>query len=420
MTLWWIKLFIHWLLALLLWLCGVWQLPGKILTESGKPADVIINTAAHEKAGLIVLGSRGLGRLKRTFTSASVSDHVLHRAKCPVVICRAMDQTASRVNTSRSSSTCSNNLWPRSAPLRSSEPARNQARNYRRGSRKFWSKNHPKLHRTHSDLKVIARSIAFSAFLCLSVSYSLRQNSPTNVSVLKNSRKWYPYPPYARVRHLPDSSPACGHASARMLVLRWLRVPIRTKFVRIAFNAACKQQPVGSRYTGRVVALGTARRNWKGGDILRCTKRQCTGYCSIPYYSDIVKCVRRWTINNRPYSTYNSVLMTSLLEDINGFMCRGTPRGGISRTHSAILNYYYIVLYLTLSRKSWRAEFTQHCCASRPISFLFFDSVGSWRGASVLQARKKRSNGCRTGLNMTQFIDTFKLKRFIDGDKLFS
>jgi len=61
--------------------------------ESGKPVDVIINAAAHERAGLIVLGQRGLGRLKRTFTSTSVSDHVLHRAHCPVVICRNGDAT---------------------------------------------------------------------------------------------------------------------------------------------------------------------------------------------------------------------------------------------------------------------------------------------------------------------------------------
>jgi len=84
------------------------QLPGKILKESGKPADVIINTAAGEKAGMIVLGSRGLGRLKRTFTSASVSDQVLHRAKCPVVICRASDATSSSIHSSSSSS--NNNL----------------------------------------------------------------------------------------------------------------------------------------------------------------------------------------------------------------------------------------------------------------------------------------------------------------------
>jgi len=72
--------------------------------ESGKPADVIVNAATHEKAGLIVIGSRGLGRLKRTFTSTSVSDHVLHRAKCPVVICRATDTTAPNKTSSSSNS----------------------------------------------------------------------------------------------------------------------------------------------------------------------------------------------------------------------------------------------------------------------------------------------------------------------------
>jgi len=30
------------------------QLPGKILLESGKPVDVIVNAANHEQAGLIV------------------------------------------------------------------------------------------------------------------------------------------------------------------------------------------------------------------------------------------------------------------------------------------------------------------------------------------------------------------------------
>jgi len=78
------------------------QLPGRILTESGKPVDVIVNVATHENAGLIVLGSRGLGRLKRTFTSTSVSDHVLHRARCPVVICRYSD-TSIASNSSSSS-----------------------------------------------------------------------------------------------------------------------------------------------------------------------------------------------------------------------------------------------------------------------------------------------------------------------------
>lgn len=85
------------------WKLNEHGLPGKILMESGKPVDVIVNVATHENAGLIVLGSRGLGRLKRTFTSTSVSDHVLHRARCPVVICRNSDTTASSIASNSSS-----------------------------------------------------------------------------------------------------------------------------------------------------------------------------------------------------------------------------------------------------------------------------------------------------------------------------
>ena len=63
------------------------QVMGKIRTESGKPGDVIIKTAKEEHVGLIVIGSRGLGLVKRTL-AGSVSDHVLHNAPCPVVICK--------------------------------------------------------------------------------------------------------------------------------------------------------------------------------------------------------------------------------------------------------------------------------------------------------------------------------------------
>ena len=58
---------------------------GKIKTSSGKPGEVIIKTAKEEKAGLVVIGSRGLGLLKRTL-AGSVSDFVLHNSPCPVVI----------------------------------------------------------------------------------------------------------------------------------------------------------------------------------------------------------------------------------------------------------------------------------------------------------------------------------------------
>jgi nucleotide-binding universal stress UspA family protein len=62
-------------------------LPGKIRTETGKPGEVIVRVAVEEKVGMIVIGSRGLSKIKRTL-AGSVSDYVLHHAKCPVVICK--------------------------------------------------------------------------------------------------------------------------------------------------------------------------------------------------------------------------------------------------------------------------------------------------------------------------------------------
>ena len=71
------------------------QISGKIRSESGKPGDTIIKTAKQENARLIVIGSRGLSRFKRTF-QGSVSDYVLHRASCPVCICRNTGGSESR------------------------------------------------------------------------------------------------------------------------------------------------------------------------------------------------------------------------------------------------------------------------------------------------------------------------------------
>ena len=42
-----------------------------------------------------MIGSRGLSRFKRTF-QGSVSDYVLHRASCPVCICRNTGASESR------------------------------------------------------------------------------------------------------------------------------------------------------------------------------------------------------------------------------------------------------------------------------------------------------------------------------------
>jgi nucleotide-binding universal stress UspA family protein len=51
-----------------------------------KPGEAIVDAAKAEGATLIVLGTRGLGPIKRA-ALGSVSDYVLHRAHCPVIIC---------------------------------------------------------------------------------------------------------------------------------------------------------------------------------------------------------------------------------------------------------------------------------------------------------------------------------------------
>ncbi|KAJ3673237.1 hypothetical protein LUZ60_006611 [Juncus effusus] len=51
----------------------------------GEPKDALCDAAEQLHADLLVVGSRGLGMLKRAFLG-SVSDYVVHHAKCPVLI----------------------------------------------------------------------------------------------------------------------------------------------------------------------------------------------------------------------------------------------------------------------------------------------------------------------------------------------
>lgn len=51
----------------------------------GRPADVIVSEAEHPDVGLVVVGARGLGPLKRLLLG-SVSEQVLHRVDCPVLV----------------------------------------------------------------------------------------------------------------------------------------------------------------------------------------------------------------------------------------------------------------------------------------------------------------------------------------------
>ncbi|KAJ3673239.1 hypothetical protein LUZ60_006613 [Juncus effusus] len=51
----------------------------------GEPKDALCDAVEQLHADLLVVGSRGLGMLKRAFLG-SVSDYVAHHAKCPVLI----------------------------------------------------------------------------------------------------------------------------------------------------------------------------------------------------------------------------------------------------------------------------------------------------------------------------------------------
>ena len=63
---------------------------GKVLLISNfhsHPGQFVVESANKEKVGMIVMGTRGLGTVRRTIMG-SVSDYVVHHAHCPVVVCR--------------------------------------------------------------------------------------------------------------------------------------------------------------------------------------------------------------------------------------------------------------------------------------------------------------------------------------------
>lgn len=56
-----------------------------------KPGEMICKRALEEHCVLIVMGSRGLGRVRRTILG-SVSQYVNQHAHCPVMICRQLGE----------------------------------------------------------------------------------------------------------------------------------------------------------------------------------------------------------------------------------------------------------------------------------------------------------------------------------------
>ncbi|KAK6187023.1 hypothetical protein SNE40_006274 [Patella caerulea] len=63
------------------------RLSGKFRTGAGKPGEVIVDLSKQEKADMIVTGTRGLGKLRRTILG-SVSDYIVHHSSVPVLVCR--------------------------------------------------------------------------------------------------------------------------------------------------------------------------------------------------------------------------------------------------------------------------------------------------------------------------------------------
>ncbi|PVD31277.1 hypothetical protein C0Q70_06689 [Pomacea canaliculata] len=66
------------------------HLGGKVKQMAGKVGEAILLAAKEENADMIILGTRGMGKMRRTFLG-SVSDFVLHHSNVPVLVCRHKD-----------------------------------------------------------------------------------------------------------------------------------------------------------------------------------------------------------------------------------------------------------------------------------------------------------------------------------------
>jgi nucleotide-binding universal stress UspA family protein len=66
---------------------------GKVIVRfANRPGEAIVELAQAESVEMIVMGTRGLGTIRRTILG-SVSDYVLHHAHCPVVVCNHAQQS---------------------------------------------------------------------------------------------------------------------------------------------------------------------------------------------------------------------------------------------------------------------------------------------------------------------------------------
>ncbi|XP_022328872.1 universal stress protein in QAH/OAS sulfhydrylase 3'region-like [Crassostrea virginica] len=63
------------------------KIDGKFIRINGDPGPGLVEVGASEKAAMIVMGSRGLGTIRRTLLG-SVSSYVMCHASVPVIVCR--------------------------------------------------------------------------------------------------------------------------------------------------------------------------------------------------------------------------------------------------------------------------------------------------------------------------------------------
>jgi nucleotide-binding universal stress UspA family protein len=63
------------------------KLSATYVSDYGRPTEFIVDYLKKHEINLVVMGTRGMGKIRRTVLG-SVSDYVLHHAHCPVLICR--------------------------------------------------------------------------------------------------------------------------------------------------------------------------------------------------------------------------------------------------------------------------------------------------------------------------------------------
>lgn len=56
-----------------------------MIVGRGETRDEIVDFVETNKAGILIIGNRGLGALKRTFLG-STSDYCIHHCHCPVLV----------------------------------------------------------------------------------------------------------------------------------------------------------------------------------------------------------------------------------------------------------------------------------------------------------------------------------------------